>query len=347
MPASDGVVSRTYDNGFVNIDAPRADELNADGSQFSSPGGRYTTTSTDAVGNVSLTGNFLSFTTGLSRKWSYGAPSQAVVRPGYIALSSYSATSDGGALDKKQGPTGGMEMQFARTLGRLSKRTEWRLLTGIALNGINNKIGADTLATLRTNTNFYSLNGQAAPATSPATPYTGPSFGDLTDVAGNVLIASGSETTTPIAATPDDTLSTSTAVTGGTTVHGNYQVRGAYFFVKLGPSIRTQLTERLGLSASLGLAGAYAGSRYSAVESFEIPEIGSTRSTTEQSNASKFLRGYYADFNVEWFANERTGLFGGISAQKFDEYDQTVGGRTAHIDLGSSVGIRGGITVKF
>lgn len=79
------------------------------------------------------------------------------------------------------------------------------------------------------------------------------------------------------------------------------------------------------MSASLGLAGAYAGSRYSAVESFEIPEIGSTRSTTEQSNASKFLRGYYADFNVEWFANDRTGLFGGISAQKFDEYNQTVG----------------------
>ncbi|MSU46038.1 MAG: hypothetical protein EXS42_02640 [Lacunisphaera sp.] len=31
-PASDGAVSRTYDNGFVNIDAPRADELNAAGS---------------------------------------------------------------------------------------------------------------------------------------------------------------------------------------------------------------------------------------------------------------------------------------------------------------------------
>ncbi|MSU46037.1 MAG: hypothetical protein EXS42_02635 [Lacunisphaera sp.] len=77
------------------------------------------------------------------------------MRPGYIALSSYSATSDGGALDKKQGPTGGMEMQFSRTLGRLSKRTEWRLLTGIALNGINNKIAADTLATLRTSTNFF------------------------------------------------------------------------------------------------------------------------------------------------------------------------------------------------
>lgn len=83
---------------------------------------------------------------------------------------------------------------------------------------------------------LFSLNGQAAPATSPAKPYTGPSFGDLTDVAGNVIIACGIETTTPIAATPDDTLSTSTAVTGGTTVHGNYQVRGAYFFVKLGPS---------------------------------------------------------------------------------------------------------------
>jgi len=40
-------------------------------------------------------------------------------------------------------------------------------------------------------------------------------------------------------------------------------------------------------------------------------------------------------------------LFGGITAQKFDGYDQTVGARTARIDLGSTVGIRGGISVKF
>ena len=338
-PASQGAVPRTYNNGFVSTDLPRPNELDANGNQISPPGGRYTT--------AAVAGDFLSFTPGLTRSWSYGAPAQAARLPGYIAMSTYSATSSGAMLDRKQGPSGGIELQFEHTLGRLSKHTEWRLLTGIALNGINDKIGSNLSATLHTNTDFYSLNGQAAPATSPATPYTAPSFADLFAPSGNLLATRGLETTTPLAAAPDPALSTSTAVVGGTTVHGNYQVKGAYFMVKLGPSIHTQLTERLGLSASLGVAGAYAGSRYSVVESFEIPEVGGTHSTTEQNSASKFLNGYYADFNLEWLANDRTGLFGGISAQKFNDYDQTVGGRTARIDLGSSVGIRGGISIKF
>lgn len=361
-PASAGAVQRAYNNGYVSIDVPRPNELDANGNQTSPPGGRYTTTTTvttnvtDANGNVIgttnntvVTGNFLSYTPGLTRSWSYGAPEQATRRPGYIAMSTYSATSDGAMLDKKQGPSGGIELQFEHTLGRLSKHTEWRLLTGIALNDINNKIGSDIAATLHTNTDFYSLNGQAAPATTPATPYTAPSFVDLFDSSGNLVVAQGRETTTPVAAAPDPALSTSTAVVGGITVHGNYKVKGAYFMVKLGPSVHTQLTERLGLSAGLGVAGAYAGSRFTVAESFNIPEIGGTLSTplTEQSNATKFLSGYYADFNLEWLANERTGLFGGISAQKFGDYGQTVGGRLAHIDLGSAVGIRGGISIKF
>jgi hypothetical protein len=134
---------------------------------------------------------------------------------------------------------------------------------------------------------------------------------------------------------------------GGATVNGNWQVKGAYFMVKVGPSLRTQLTDRLGLTASLGLAGAYAGTNYSATESFKSPEVETEVSITETSATSKFLSGLYADLNLDWLANERTGLFGGITAQKFDGYDQTVGARTARIDLGSTVGIRGGISVKF
>ncbi|MBI2497893.1 MAG: hypothetical protein HYV75_08295, partial [Opitutae bacterium] len=46
-------------------------------------------------------------------------------------------------------------------------------------------------------------------------------------------------------------------------------------------------------------------------------------------------------------ANEITGLFGGLTAQKLGDYDQVVGGRTAKVDLGSSVGIRAGVSIKF
>jgi hypothetical protein len=67
----------------------------------------------------------------------------------------------------------------------------------------------------------------------------------------------------------------------------------------------------------------------------------------EQTTSTKFLSGFYADLNLEWAATERTGLFGGFTAQKFDGYDQMVGSRTARIDLGNSVGLRGGVTIRF
>jgi len=69
--------------------------------------------------------------------------------------------------------------------------------------------------------------------------------------------------------------------------------------------------------------------------------------TSSLPTENKFLTGYYADLNLEWAANERTGLFTGFTAQKFAGYDPSVGSRTARIDLGSSVGLRGGISIRF
>jgi hypothetical protein len=271
-------------------------------------------------------------------------------------MSSYSAVSDGAATAKKQGASGGIELQFTHVLGKVTGRTQWSFLAGITMNDINNKTAGDVQSTLHTVTDFYSLHGQTAPdliSSTDATTgsvtaaYNAPSYVDLTDANGNVLVTSGKETTVPISAVPDDHVDNPNA--GAVTVHGRWQVKGAYFMVKMGPSMRTQLTERLGLSASLGLAGAYSGTHYSVVESFEIPAIGTTVTTPDstQSDAIKFLSGYYADLNLEWAANESTGLFGGFTAQKLGDYNQAVGGRIARIDLGSAVGIRGGVSIRF
>ena len=362
--ASAGAVLRVYHNGYVDVDKARLNEVDANGVQISPPGGRYTvvttTDVTDANGNVTgttstVTGDFVSYTTGLTRNWSYIGPSQTTTKPGFIAMSTYSATSDGGFKDSKQKSSGGVELQASHVMGRLSKRTEWSLLTGISLNSINNKANGDVAATLHTATDFYSLNGLPAPAlpnttnattgVTTTTAYVGPSYTTL-NVSDGTTVTNGFETTTPIATTASS--STTSDVAGGASVHGVWQVKGAYFLVKLGPSVRAQLTERLGFSASLGVAGAYAGTRYSADEAFSIPEGGGgTVAKSEATTASKFLGGFYADLNMEWSANERTGLFGGLTAQKVGDYDQVVGTRTAHIDIGTTVGIRGGVTIKF
>ena len=313
--AGDGI-NRVYDNGYVNVDVPRANETDSAGNQTSTQGGRYQTVDTTVV-----TGDYLSYTPGLSRNWSYSSANQALLQPGYIAMSRYSTTSDGDMMNKKQGVSAGVELQLSHIMGKLSKRTEWSLVAGFALNGINNKTAGDVNSTLNTKTDFYSLNGQPAPYTAVDTPYAPPVYD------------------------PVDT--TQTAAAGAVVVHGLWQVKGAYFMVRVGPSIHAQLTERLGLSASLGLAGAYASSYYSANETMDVPDTGSIVGTPEVSYASKFLGGYYADFNLDWTANDRTGLFGGVSAQKLGAYDQTVGDHTARIDLGTTMGLRGGVSIKF
>lgn len=354
-PISAGPADRIYDDGVVSKDSStsRAEEATADTTTIP---GRYliyktvTVEDKDTDGNVTgtheeqvLNNNYLAYAAGVTRGWAYSNESQ-LTGDGRIAFHTYSASSQGGTAFKDTGASAGVEFQVNRMMGKMSGRTEWGITAGIALNGINNKTSGTVLSTLHTTTDLYNLNGQ----TLPAAPYSGPSFGELLDSAGNLVNSVGLETTTPLADTPSS--QTSATTVDGVNVNGRWQVHGAYFMVRLGPSVRAQLTQRLGLSASLGLAGAYAGSIYSASESFEMPNSDGVMIATadpEQSRMTKFLSGYYADLNLEWAATERTGLFGGVSAQQFGDYEQVLNGRTANVDLGSTVGIRGGVSIKF
>jgi len=331
-PVSSGDrVLRTYDNGTVSVDGARSDgETDAKGSQTSTPGGRYTST-----GGI----DSLSYTPGLTRTWSYSTPEQATERDGYIAMSTYSATSEGASYSKKEGLSMGVELEFSHAFRKLGKRTELSFLGGLAINGINAKTAGDVRSTLHTLTDYYALpSGVTAPVTPGDTPYpyTGPSYS-----------ADGkTETTVPIGSLAS--AQSNTPTTGGALVHGKWQVKGAYLMVRVGPSLRTRITNSLGVSASIGLAGAYVGTHYSAIESLEIPLMNKTVvDTVTASDENKFLAGYYGDFNIEWNANEVVGLYGGVSAQKFGDYIQDMGDRNARIDLGASMGLRGGLNIKF
>jgi len=363
-PISAGSVDRVYDNGAVRADVARLDEKDANGNVISIPGTRYPLLSTikvnvtDSNGNAVLnpdgtnvtqdvllqTGDMLAFTPGLTRNWGYGSDTQ-LTGDGRIAMSTYGASSEGAGALKESGASAGVEFQYVRHFSKPANRIQWGVLGGITLNGINSKTAGTVTSTLNTRTDYYSLGG----ATVPPAPYFAPSFVDYLSSAGEVLRTEGLETTVPIVAAPLSHAETTTPQ--GVEVDGNWQVKGAYFMVRLGPTIRTQLTSRLGLSASLGVAGAYTGTTYSVTETFRVPDlegitIGATRGT-EHTSETKLLSGYYADLNLEWIATERTGLFGGFTAQKFDGFDQSVGSRTARIDLGSSVGLRGGVSIKF
>ncbi len=364
-PASDGAVTRVYDNGYVSKDALRTSEVDASGNQTSTPGGRYATYLTNADGTKGeQNGDFVSYTPGQTRSYQEYTDDQITAKPGYMSFTTFSTTSEGGHFSDKPGASVGVELQFAHDIGRLSRRIQWGFTTGVALNGINSKTSGSVTSTLNSRTDFYLANGtlSGTPISAPtSTSYQNPDSGTFYD--------QSLETTVPISQTPTSTETSSLA--GGATVNGRWQIRGAYFMVKIGPSFHSQFTDRLEMSGSAGFAGAYVGTTYTATENFTVAGIldytkgtdstdadGNTVTTyplktdlgvsdPQSSTATKFVMGYYADLTLEWAANENTGIFGGFTAQQLSDYTQKVADRTARIDLGSTVGVRGGISIKF
>ncbi|HWA26470.1 MAG TPA: hypothetical protein VG734_12490 [Lacunisphaera sp.] len=353
-PASDGPVTRNYLNGNVRVDSPRASEKDSAGNVISTPGGRYDVYSTvtisiyDEAGNVTgsqdvsqRVGDLVSYTPGLTREWTAKSEAQ-LAQPGYVSFSDYNATSGGGSATHKQGPTGGVEFQFSRDFGRGSRYVHWGMVAGITLNDINSKSAGTVSSTLHVRTDFYSTGGKVV---APER-LDNPNFTTFFDSNGDPIANTSYETTTAISGVPEST--TNDVIANGVNVDGRWQVKGSYFMFRFGPSMRTQITDRLGLVASVGLAGAYAGTRYTAFETFAVPNLtDATVEANETSTTAKFLSGYFADLNVEWAANEVLGLFGGVTAQQLSDYEQKLGDRTARIDLGTSVGLRGGISIKF
>jgi hypothetical protein len=346
-PASEGATTRVYDNGYVDLDATRTDEIDSTGKQTSTPGGRYATFVKNTDGTTGeQNGDYVSYTPGQSRYWLETTEAQLTAKPGYVAMTTYSTTSEGGHFSDKPGASAGVELQFSRDLGRISRRIQWGFTTGIALNGINSKTAGEVTSTLNSQTDYYAIIG-GVNLTGGAV--SAPSYTDYTNPTSNTIYTGAKETTVPLADTPSS--SDTGTVAGGALVKGNWQVRGAYFMMKVGPSFRTQFNDRLELSGSAGFAGAYTGTTYTATETFTVDGLLASQTagdqTPQSSSATKFLMGYYADLTLEWAANENTGLFGGITAQQLADYTQTVDARTAHIDLGSTVGVRGGISIKF
>lgn len=341
-PASEGVVDRIYDNGQVLADGLRSSEVDANGNQVPLIDGRYQVR--DADGTVVQ--DLIGYQTGLTRNWNGKYDEQVGVHPGYVGFSSYSAISDGAALSKDQGVTGGLELTATRDLGRMGRRMHWGIAAGVTLNGINTKTAGTIAATLRTQTDYYQVHNTV----DPTMPYGTPSFTFLFDGEGNLVSDSGYETTVQLSNTPDAALSTVTDLAGGAEVRGHWQVKGAYMLVKLGPTLRAQVSDRISLTASAGFAAAYAGTRYTAYEAFTVPNMGGLELKVEDpigSTKTQLLSGYYAELTMDFAANERTGLFGGVVAQELDSYSQRLSGRTANIDLGTAVGLRGGVSIRF
>lgn len=341
-PLGQTSAGRFYDNGTVLTDSPRLNERAggvATGEVTSTPGGRYTVSATNSDGASIVVGDYLSYTPGRTRSWGYASADQ-VTSDGRIGMNLYSATSDGASAEAEGDAAGGLELGLARRLGKIGNRAEWGVGAMIGLTDINSKTRGSITATLNTLTDFYSLNGAAA----PAAPYTGPTFTDLLDSGGNLVSTGGRETTTPLGDTPVSR--TETSVAGAADIDGFWQIKGSYYLIRVGPHFRARLTNKLAVYASAGFAGAYVGTTYRVEEVLKVSDAINITSN-EERDQSEFSSGFYGELSAEYWLTNRTGFFGGATYHTLGTYEQALSGRTANIDLGKGAGFRIGIITRF
>lgn len=331
---------RVYDNGHIYKDVVRSTEKDADGNVTTTPFGRYQLYLTNVEGNQYVAGDFVAYTPGYTREWSYSTPDQ-VTSDGRIGMSIFSAKTEGAgaAVDSDSG--GGVEVALGRRLGRIGSKIEWGITGSMGLTDFNRKASGQIRSTLTVQTDYYRVYGGVA----PDAPYSSPSYRDLLDSDGLLVTRNGYETSALLDETSTGRETVSTA--GAAVIDGNWKLKGSYFIMRAGPNLRAYLTERLALSVSAGFAGAYVGSTYTVNEALQIPGSSRSISVEEEADESEFLTGYYAEALAEYWFTRRTGIYAGVTYERFGEFEQILGSRTAEIDIGSSAGFRVGITTRF
>ena len=268
---------------------------------------------------------------------------------------------DSGLHQKNPGMGSGIELMVMRDMGNLGKKIEWKLLFGASLTDIKSHT-SDTLAasvTTITDTYLTNLNGATALPSSP--PYTAPSFKQIPQVDSNgfpVYDTSGAQIIDYVETTiylGDHPLSRTTTITPGTVLN-QWELKGAYFTFRLGPSISYLITDRLRFTVSAGAALVYSGTSYSVAQTYQPIGLDPLVSTASDEEA-KFMPGYFVDVTVQYDFTDRTGFYAGAGIQDTGSYTQTAvlndsitGSHASYkalVDLSGLSGFRMGMTFKF
>ena len=291
---------------------------------------------------------------GRTNSWNYTDANQLAFAPGYVAFNSYSAVIDDSAIRRKDSDSGsGIDITMSRDMGKLFGRIPWTLTAGMSINDISANTIDAVRARVTTLTDLYSLFGQVP----PDAPYSSPSSSTTTvvDASGNSVFNDDGSTRTvstdtsvlisnePVARTTNTAIDTAS-------VSNRWNVKGAYYTFRAGPTVTLPVTSRLKATVSVGAAVVYSGTSYTVTQTF-TPASGAEITDTNSSNAYKLLPGYYADATVQFDLTERTGFYAGAILQSAGSYTQNVDSTNANystkIDLANQQGIRAGMSYRF
>jgi hypothetical protein len=257
--------------------------------------------------------------------WFWGYDTAAQVSGDNILF--HSSSSDGASSkDVDDAPYPGFELVYNRELGKFGKKEQhrWGLEASIGWTSI----GLSDKSTLRGNltriTDSYSFTPGTTP---PAAPFQGTFEGP------NFVIN-------------DTPTRSSASVPGGATVNGKREFDGDLFIGHLGPYAEFQLSEKLFLGVSGGLAVGLMNGDLALNQTASFAGAPSI-SRRASSNDSDVLLGGFIGANLSYQFNERWSAGVGVQFESLGDYTQSAGGSKAKVDLGAAFHVSVGVSYSF
>lgn len=258
---------------------------------------------------------------GLTWNWGYQNSSQVVgdtMQFNAIA----GVTPSGPAINNvTDDPQYGVELIYQRILGSSGSSVHLGLEAGLGYTDLDLRDNRSATGPVTVTTDTYQLNGVLPPGAGYNGTFAGP---------GPLL---------------GDTPSR-TAAAGTATFTSQHKLSGQLFGIRLGPFAEWNLTSKLSLAASAGLALAPASVEYDFSESVALTG-GATSVATGHSSKTKVLYGYYLGALLRYEFNQRWGVYVGAQFQSLNDLELSAGGRSAQLDPGATVYATLGVSWRF
>jgi hypothetical protein len=315
-------VQRTYSDGYVEPD-------------------QRTVVVTDGVGS----GTAISQASdGRTNTWGYDNINQLLPN-GNIAFHSDSAEiTDTSSHEENGQSTAGIELMMDRDMGKLGKHFKWSITAGFSLADIRSNIFASVPANVTAVTDTYDLFGQVPPL--PV--YSSPSTISQTTGSGTSAVATNPDETILLGNTP----LSRTTTTESATVTNRYFTEGAYYTLRVGPTVVMPFGKHWNLSLSAGPMVIYAGAEMNVLEDLAFATNEADLQDLYQKENNKLVPGYYVDVDLQYQLTDTAGFYVGGVYQGAGTFTQSVqsGDGTAYdskIDFGEQEGVKTGMTVRF
>jgi hypothetical protein len=256
----------------------------------------------DGFVNVDSSGN----AGNLTWNWGYQHASQI---SGDNVLMHAASVSSGAGTSGSDDPNLGFELSYMRDLGHESWG-RWGIKVAFGYTAIDLRNCDPLSAGVQLITDAYPLNG----VTPPVAPYAGSFSGP------GVVIGSS----------PMRSIALSTA-----TITGSRSLDATLYDCHLGPAVALDITRRLSVELGGGLAVGLMDSTF-AFHDLTPTTPGAGPSSGSASNTG-WLVGAYAEAGLAYRVARAASLFAGAQFQYLGEFNQSVGGRSAQLDLSQSI----------